>query len=129
MLVANTVFLIMIFSKFSDTKICGTAMKPIYVKNYTCTGNSNLFSEVDEMNARIREARLSFLSGHASLSWYGMTWAAGYLYMMASVHHRFTLPIGVAQVGFESYPCLLGLIFFSFPWPDPGPGVRPDSGL
>ena len=31
-----------------------------------------LFHDKDEMNARIREAKLSFLSGHASLSWYGM---------------------------------------------------------
>ena len=103
------------FLKFSDTKICGTAKKPIYVRHYTCNGNTDLFPEEDEMKARIREARLSFLSGHASLSWYGMTWAAGYLYMMASVHHRFTLPIGVAQVGYESYPCLHRLNIFSFP--------------
>ena len=81
-------------------------MKPIYVENYNCTGNRKLFLEEDEMNARIREARLSFLSGHASLSWYGMTWAAGYLYMLASDHPRFTLPIGIAQVGYESYHCL-----------------------
>ena len=110
----------MIFPKFEDTKICGTAMKPIYVENYNCTGNRKLFPKEDEMNARIREARLSFLSGHASLSWYGMTWAAGYLYMMASDQPRFTLPIGVAQVGYESNPCHLlkylpMLMIFSFP--------------
>ena len=47
---------------------------------------------------RNRETRLSFLSGHASLSWYGMTWVAGYLYNVASVNRKYTLPIGVAQV-------------------------------
>ena len=76
-------------------------MTPLYVTNYTCLGNGDLFEEQEEMKARIRESRLSFLSGHASLSWYGMTWAAGYLYMLASAHPRFTLPIGVAQVGFN----------------------------
>ena len=30
-----------------------------------------------------------------------MTWAAGYLYMLASSHSRLTLPIGVAQVRFN----------------------------
>ena len=76
-------------------------MKPLYVTNYTCCGNGDLFEEEEEMKSRIREARLSFLSGHASLSWYGMTWAAGYLYMLASTHPRITLPIGLAQVGLK----------------------------
>ena len=40
--------------------------------NFSCSGNRELFHDKDEMNARIREAKLSFLSGHASLSWYGM---------------------------------------------------------
>lgn len=83
---------------FTDETICGTFAEPNYVTNFTCTGNRMLFHDKDEMNARIREARLSFLSGHASLSWYGMTWAAGYLYMLASGLPKFTLPIGVAQV-------------------------------
>ena len=29
-----------------------------------------------------------------------MTWASAYLYMMASAHPKFTLPIGVVQVSF-----------------------------
>ena len=93
--------------QFTDVDICGTAMKPLYVTDFKCLGNTDLFEEEEEMNSRIREARLSFLSGHASLSWYGMTWAAGYLYMLASTHPRFTLPIGLAQVGLKSSQSLI----------------------
>ena len=98
-----------IWFQFTDVNICGTAMNPLYVTDYTCRGNGDLFEEEEEMKSRIREARLSFLSGHASLSWYGMTWAAGYLYMLASTHPRFTLPIGLAQVGLKLQLCQIPL--------------------
>ena len=55
--------------QFTDETICGTILDPEYVTNFTCAGNSALFPDESEREARIREARLSFLSGHASLSW------------------------------------------------------------
>ena len=58
------------FFQFSDVSICGTELDPKYVTKFKCDGNSELFDgDEDETEKRIRETRLSFLSGHASLSW------------------------------------------------------------
>ena len=42
--------------------------QPIYVTNYECPGNSDLFGDASEMELRIKESHVSFLSGHASFS-------------------------------------------------------------
>jgi len=63
---------------------CGTYQQPVYVMNYTCAGNSDLFPEKKEREHRVREARLSFLSGHASLATYGMVYSIIYIQTRSS---------------------------------------------
>jgi hypothetical protein len=54
------------FSLFDCTGLDG---QPLYVTNYVCRGNPGLFNgDVQEAQDRIQEARVSFLSGHASFS-------------------------------------------------------------
>ena len=50
-----------------------------YITNYTCLGNENLFPDPVEREASIREARLSFFSGHASFSAQAMIFTMIYL--------------------------------------------------
>ena len=47
---------------------CRDEYGPLYVVNFTCLGNEALFSDPDEREHRVRDARLSFVSGHASFS-------------------------------------------------------------
>ena len=78
---------------------CGTWDRPEYLTNFTCLGNHQLFPDQAEMELRLKESRLSFLSGHASLSWYGMVFSAGYLHLSsARERNRLTLPLVVIQV-------------------------------
>lgn len=78
---------------------CGSWQRPEYVKNFTCLGNSKLFPDRVEMEHRMAESRLSFLSGHASLSWYGMVFGAGYLHISTTRERSsFTLPVVLIQV-------------------------------
>ena len=62
-----------------DISACGSTESPEYVTQFSCLGNNLLFPEYSEQQHREREARLSFLSGHSSLAWYGMIFAAGYI--------------------------------------------------
>ena len=70
------------------------------MENFTCVGNSQLFPDTAELEHRLKEARLSFLSGHASLAWYGMVFSAGFLYINSSTRERniYTLPVLLVQV-------------------------------
>ncbi len=54
------------------------AQRPLYVTNYTCAGNHDLF-EGAEVEERVLQSRLSFPSGHASFSAQAMTFVALYL--------------------------------------------------
>ena len=78
---------------------CGSWDRPEYVTNFTCLGNPSLFPSPEEMESRVRETRLSFLSGHASLSWYGAVFCAGYLRLETSKERSLTtLPSVLTQV-------------------------------
>ena len=78
---------------------CGSWDRPEYVTNFTCLGNPSLFPSPEEMESRVRETRLSFLSGHASLSWYGAVFSAGYLRLGTSKERSLTtLPSVLTQV-------------------------------
>ena len=83
---------------------CQSWERPEYVMNFTCSGNPQLFPDPVEMEDRLVEARLSFLSGHASLSWYGMVFSAGYLHINSSSGERNlqTLPVLLIQVRMEA---------------------------
>ena len=83
---------------------CDEWPRPEYISNFTCQGNSQLFPHQAEREERLREARLSFLSVHASLSWYGMVFSAGFLYINSSTRERniYTLPVLLVQVRWEA---------------------------
>ena len=86
------------------------------MENFTCVGNSQLFPDTAELEHRLKEARLSFLSGHASLAWYGMVFSAGFLYINSSTRERniYTLPVLLVQVRWE----MGGIMYVSFCSPE-----------
>jgi len=51
---------------------CGPSHSTRYITEYSCLGNSTLFPDPSKLENRLKEARLSFPSGHTSLSFYGM---------------------------------------------------------
>jgi len=87
---------------------CGFESSLTYVSNVTCSGNQDLFVDGGEMEHRLREARISFPSGHASLSWYGMVFAA--LYIQFKCHrrgNRLSLPFLTLQGMFLTYSLIV----------------------
>jgi len=81
-----------------DVTNCGDFSSPLYVTEFTCLGNNELFPDASERSHRLNEAIKSFLSGHSSLAWYGMTFGAGYLYLASlQCNRQFSLLFGVAQ--------------------------------
>jgi len=84
---------------------CGTADQPIYVTNFTCLGQSDISES--ERATRLNDSRLSFVSGHASLSSYSMWFCIVYLHQrMATRNFRLVKPL--IQVG-----CALFAVFTS----------------
>ena len=77
---------------------CGTWASPSYVTNYTCAGDSQLFPDEEVRNHRVREARLSFLSGHASLATYGMLYSIMFIQTRTRSSQAFRLVRGLLQV-------------------------------
>ena len=53
--------------------------RPNFVTNFTCLGNDLLFPDEQERFDRIKDARLSFFSGHASCSFSAMIFVILYL--------------------------------------------------
>lgn len=89
---------------------CGRWERPQYVTNFTCSGNLQLFPEPAEREQRLAEARLSFLSGHASLSWYGGVFSAGYIQTSATRHRNVScLPLVLVQVAVTLYAMLVSI--------------------
>jgi len=60
-----------------DLATCRTEETPAYIENFTCQGSHSI--DEAERQSRIKDARLSFLSGHASLSFYAMLFASIYI--------------------------------------------------
>jgi len=85
---------------------CGTSFNPRYVTDYTCMGQEGL--EEAEIKDRVRGARLSFPSGHSSISVYCMWFCIVYLQgRMGSKDFRLVKPL--IQVGcalFAVFTCL-----------------------
>jgi len=79
------------------SQICGTWDNPVYVTNFTCSGNSDLFPNESTRTHRIRESRLSFLSGHTSLACYGMTFGVFFLQTRTKKIRASTLAVGLLQ--------------------------------
>jgi phosphatidate phosphatase len=53
-----------------DSIDCGTPLDPLFVSNYTCPGNADLFSDYEERMARVEDAHASFVSGHTSMAFH-----------------------------------------------------------
>jgi len=76
-----------------------------YIQNYTCKGNSLLFTDKSEMEDMIPEARLSFPSGHSSMAFYGMV--TSILILNKAQGNQFILSIGQALC--LLYCCFVGV--------------------
>lgn len=87
---------------------CGTRDSPLYVIDYTCMGQLNTTASVAELADRLHDMRLSFVSGHASLSTYSMWFSIIYLQRrMGTRNYRLVKPL--IQVGcalFALFTCL-----------------------
>jgi len=80
--------------------VCGTAEQPLYVTNYTCRGEPGPDSQ-----HQLAQMRLSFVSGHASLSVYSMWFCIVYLQQrMGTRNFRLVKPL--IQLG-----CALAALF------------------
>ena len=94
-----------------DNSQCGSWASPVYVEQYACLGNSELFPDEDDQLHRQREARLSFLSGHSSLAWYGMVFGVAYLQSVIQSQSQSSLFLSVIQASLKysrlCMPCQL----------------------
>lgn len=88
---------------------CGTWASPSYVTNYTCVGDSQLFPDEDVRNHRVREARLSFLSGHASLANYSMMYSIMFIQTRTRSSQAFRLVRGLLQAVLLLYAVVVSL--------------------
>jgi len=86
---------------------CGTPDSPVYIKTYVCRGQENTTASKAEIDERLHDMRLSFVSGHASLSAYSMWFSIVYLQRrMGTRNYRLVKPL--IQVG-----CALFAVFTS----------------
>ena len=85
--------------------VCGPSDAPVFVTNFTCLGQSGISDS--ERRMRMHDMRLSWVSGHASLSAYSMWFCILYLHQrMVSRNFRLVKPL--IQVG-----CSLFAVFTS----------------
>jgi len=61
-----------------NEETCGTEYEPKYVTDFNCSGSQKFHTE-EEREEWANDARLSFISGHASMSAYSMLFAIIYL--------------------------------------------------
>lgn len=95
-------FLAVCNPNISFSSACGPSSGPLYITEFGCQGEEGVEEGVSE--ERIRDARLSFVSGHASLSVYSMSFSV--LYLQARMGSRdFRLVKPLIQVG---------CVFFAF---------------
>ena len=88
-----------------NANVCGTLDSPVYVTDFQCLGQPGLSDS--ELRSRLHDMRLSFVSGHASLSTYSMWFSIVYLHQrMATRNFRLVKPL--IQVG-----CALFAVFTS----------------
>jgi len=93
-----------------DTSVCGDPSSPLYITDFTCLGDPKV-EEATRLD-RMKDSRLSFVSGHASLSSYSMAFCV--LYLQGRMGNRagpkdFRLVKPLIQVGcvlFAFFTCL-----------------------
>eukprot|EP00092_Neocalanus_flemingeri_P026618 GFUD01028849.1.p1 GENE.GFUD01028849.1~~GFUD01028849.1.p1 ORF type:complete len:297 (-),score=80.02 GFUD01028849.1:293-1183(-) len=85
--------------------VCGTIDQPVYITEYECLGQADSSLTQAELVERLHDVRLSFVSGHASLSAYSMWFSIVYLQRrMGTRNFRLVKPL--IQVG-----CALSALF------------------
>ena len=85
--------------------VCGPPDAPVFVTNFTCLGQSGISDS--EKRMRMHDMRLSWVSGHASLSAYSMWFCIVFLHQRMSTRN-FRLVRPLIQVG-----CALFAVFTS----------------
>ena len=85
--------------------VCGPPDAPVFVTNFTCLGQSGISDS--EKRMRMYDMRLSWVSGHASLSAYSMWFCIVFLHQRMSTRN-FRLVRPLIQVG-----CALFAVFTS----------------
>jgi len=94
-----------------NNETCGTHESPIYVTEYECRGNEKLFPDAEKRDDKLKDSRLSFWSGHASLTWFAMFYTAMFLQwrlMLGEQKNSVALVVAVLQVG-----CLIFALYTS----------------
>lgn len=90
--------------------VCELPTSLIYLTNVTCRGNMDLFPDIGEREHRVEEARLSFLSGHASLAWYGMVYSVLFLqFHLRTRSPGSPLPLLLLQTSLLTYSLVTGI--------------------
>jgi len=85
--------------------VCGPPDAPVFVTNFTCLGQTGISDS--ERSMRMHDMRLSWVSGHASLSAYSMWFCIVFLHQRMSTRN-FRLVRPLIQVG-----CALFAVFTS----------------
>ena len=85
--------------------VCGPPDAPVFVNNFTCLGQTGISDS--ERRMRMHDMRLSWVSGHASLSAYSMWFCIVFLHQRMSTRN-FRLVRPLIQVG-----CALFAVFTS----------------
>lgn len=94
-----------------DNKTCGTDAQPKYVTDYECKGNMTLFPNKKDREKKMKASRLSFCSGHASLTWFAMLYTAMFLQwrlMLTEEKKYMVLLKAICQLG-----CLIFALYTS----------------
>ena len=86
-------------------EVCGPPDAPVFVTNFTCLGQTGISDS--ERRMRMHDMRLSWVSGHASLSAYSMWFCIVFLHQRMSTRN-FRLVRPLIQVG-----CALFAVFTS----------------
>jgi len=86
---------------------CGSVYNPKYITEFDCLGSSQFGSYEDQMS-RVKDSRMSFMSGHSSATTYAMLFAAMYIQNRLKTRHFQIVKAGVQMfcIVFAFYTCL-----------------------
>ena len=90
---------------------CGTKENPNFISSYECLGNPDV-SDQYQLEELKREARISFFSGHASISWSCATFVV--LYLQLKLKHVKSNPLVIylmKMIQYVSIALALGISY------------------
>ena len=101
------------------------AGRSLFVTNYECQGNFDLFPDADEVEHRVKEGHLSFVSGHASFCFQTMVFVILYLQARMTFRGRTNATVFVPFLQVNQYHIQqLPTLTFFIPLPVRRPHVR-----